>query len=84
MPVPTLWIVVFDRSEMPRPNDRDRQRQIEPVGHPIGQGATELAHGCFDRVDRLDDVGAPPTNLEVIVREDRRHRYEWDAVEVIE
>lgn len=43
-----------------RAHDRNRERQIEPIGETIADEGRELIHPCLDRVVRRDDIDSPP------------------------
>ena len=67
-----------------RLHDRHGQRHVEPVGQTVGQRAGPLADRHVNRARRRHDVGAAAAELEVVVREDRRHGAQVDAFQLIE
>ena len=67
-----------------RGDERHRERDVQPIRHPVGQRAGQLPDRGIDGVARRDDVGAAAAELEVVVREDRRHAAQIDALELVE
>ena len=65
-----------------RPHHGDPQRQVD-VTEPVCHRAA-LVHVGLDRVVGGHDVGAPAAELEIIVREHRRHGVEIHAFELVE
>ena len=67
----------------PRAHDRHRQREIDAIGHPVGERARVLRDRRLDGVHRRDDVGAAAAGFRIVVGEHRRDVGQRHAVQVV-